>query len=424
MEVGPKAMNAQMALGGFYQSRNRNQDAEAQFQHAIEVYAQDPAPRAALVRLLMAENRKADTEAFLQQTKRDLADNSEGYRMLGDFYCTTGQMDKAAAEYASIYNDDPKDPLVKRNYIQLLILKNRLDEASKLDNEILKNSPHDVDALIYKGQIQLRQGDNGGAVDTLQNALRKDPNSAVAHYQLGVAFDQQHNDARAESEWRDAVRLRPDLTDAQRALAALELRHGEIDALLQTAQQIIAAQPNAADGFLFKSVAEENRHRYSEAQQDVQHAMQVAPQIPGPYIQMGNIQLSQKHFAEAEKSYQQALEKDPSSAESLSGLMNTYFPQKQFDKAIAAANPQIPNSPTNRDFYDLLGTSLFNGKNDFPVAESALRKAIELDKNNLDAIEKLGKVEIQQGSADQALDLYQQSIKDNPNDIRFYILSS
>src|SRR5258708_20136802 len=216
MEVEPKGMNAQMALGGFYQSRNRNQDAEAQFKHAIEVDPHDPAPRAALVRLLMAENRKADTEAFLQQTKRDLADNSEGYRMLGDFYFTTGQMDKATAECVSLYNDHPKDPLVKRNYIQLLILKNLLDEANKLNNEILKNSPHDVDALIYKGQIQLRQGDNGGAVDTLQNALRKDPNSAVAHYQLGVAFDQQHNDARAESEWRDAVRLRPDLTDAQR----------------------------------------------------------------------------------------------------------------------------------------------------------------------------------------------------------------
>ena len=48
---------------------------------------------------------------------------------------------------------------VKKNYIQLLILKNRLDEATKLDNEILKSNPHDVDALVYKGQLQLRRND-------------------------------------------------------------------------------------------------------------------------------------------------------------------------------------------------------------------------------------------------------------------------
>ena len=421
--LDPKSMNAQMALGGFYQSRNRFEEAERQFRRAIDVDRRNPAPRGAFIRLLMAENKKDETEAFLKQTKIDLADNSEGYRMLGDFYFATGQMDKAAAEYASLYIDHPKDPLVKRNYIQILILKNRLDEASRLDNEILKNSPHDVDALIYKGQIQLHKGDSAGAVDSLQNALRKDPDSAIAHYQLGLAYEQQHNDARAESEWRDAVRLRPDLTDAQRALAALELKNGELDALLQTAQQIITAQPNSADGYLLKAVAEQNRQRYAEAQQDAQHAMQVAPQIPAPYVQMGNIDLLQKRFAEAEKDYRQALDKDPSSAEGLSGLMNTYFAQKQFDKAVAAANAQIAKSPTNSIFYDLLGTALFNGKKDFPGAETALRKSIDLDKNNLDSIEKLGKVEIQEGSADQALALYQQSIKDNPKDIRFYILS-
>jgi tetratricopeptide (TPR) repeat protein len=423
VEVDPKAMNAQMALGGFYQSRNRLPEAEQQFKRVIELNPKDTAPRAALVRLLMAEDRKPDTEAFLQKTKIDLADNSEGYRMLGDFYFATGQMDKAAAEYASLYREHPKDPLVKRNYIQLLILKNRLDEAGRLDDEILKNSPHDVDALIYKGQIQLRRGDNAGAIDTLQNALRKDADNAVAHYQLGVAFDQQHNDARAESEWQDAVRLRPDLTDAQRALASLELRRGETEALLQTAQQIIAAQPNSPDGFLLKGTAEENLKRYPEAQQDLERASQIAPQLPAPYVQLGNIQLVQKHFAEAEKSYRQALEKDPSSVEGLSGVMNIYFAQKQFDQAIAAANAQIAKSPNNSGFYDLLGTALFNGKKDSGGAEAALRKSIDLDKNNLDATEKLGKVEIQRGSADQALALYLQSIKDYPKEIRFYILS-
>jgi len=422
-EVDPKAMNAQLGLGGFYQSRNRLPEAEQQFRHAISVDPKSAGARAALVRILVQEGKKSEIEPFLQQTKKDLPDDSEGYRMLGDYYFASGDLDKAAAEYGSLYSDHPKDIQVRKNYIQLLILKNRLDEASKINNENLKNTPRDPEGLIYKAQIQLRQNDPAGAVDSLQNALHNDPDNAIAHYQLGVAFDQQHNDTRAEAEWQEAVRLRPDLTDAQRALAAIDLRRGDPDALLQTAQLIIAAQPNAPDGYLYKGVADIAKSRYTDAQHDADQAMQRAPQSPAPYIQMGNISLAQKKFPEAEKFYQQALDKQSSSPDALSGLMNTYMAQKQPDKAIAAANAQIAKSPNTSDFYDLLGTALFNGKKDLPAAEVALRKAIELNKNNTDALQKLGKVQIQEGAIDKALALYQQSIKDNPRDVSFYILS-
>jgi tetratricopeptide (TPR) repeat protein len=422
-EVDPKAMNTQLALGGFLQSRNRLPEAEQEFKHAIDVDPKNPTPRAALVRVLMQDGKKDETESFLRQTKKDLSDNPEGYRMLGDYYYAIGDLDKASAEYASLHSDHPKDLQIKKNYIQLLILKNHVDEATKLNSEILKANPHDVEGLVFKAQVQLRQNDSSGAIDSLQSALRNDPDNAIAHFQLGQAFMQQHTDARAESEWRDAVRLRPDLTDAQRALGALELRRGDVDALLQTAQQIITAQPYSPDGFLLKGVAEIARQKYGDAQQDAEQAMHRAPQSPAPYVQMGNIQLAQKHYADAEKLYQQALDKDPSSADGLSGLMNTYFVQKQFDKAVAAANTQIAKSPNNANFYDLLGTALFNGKKDLPGAEAALHKAVELDKNNSDALEKLGKVQVQEGSADKALALYLQSVKDNPRDVTFYILS-
>jgi cellulose synthase operon protein C len=421
--TGPAAMNAQLALGSFYQSRNRMAEAEQQFQHAVQVDPKDPTPRAALVRLYMAEGKKSDAEAFLRQTKTDLSDSSEGYRMLGDFYFANGDLDKALDEYASIYNDHPRDLQVKRNYIQILILKNRIDEAAKLNDDILKTNPRDGDALIYRGQIQLRKNDPAGAADSFQNALRNDQDNAVAHYQLGLAFDQQHNEGRAEEEWRAAVRLRPDLTDAQRALATLELHRGNLESLNNYAEQIITFQPNSPDGYMLRAVAEMNRQKYSQADADLRKAASIAPQSPAPLIQMGNLHLLQKQHSEAESYYQQALDKDSGSGEALSGLMNAYFADKQPDRAIAAARVQITKSPDNSLFYDLLGTALFNSKKDLPAAETALRKAIDLDKNNSDAMVKLGKVQIDEGSADKALALYQESIKENPREVTFYILA-
>jgi len=55
--------------------------------------------------------------------------------------------------------------------------------------------------------------------------------------------------------------------------------------------------------------------------------------------------------------------------------MNTYLAQKQSDKAIAAVNEQIAKVPESSEFYDLLGTALFNNKKDFAGAEAAFKKS-------------------------------------------------
>jgi tetratricopeptide (TPR) repeat protein len=421
--VDPKSLNAVLALGGFYQSHNRLPEAEQQFKQAIQIDPSNGVPRAALVRLLMQQGKRDEIVAFLQETKRELPNNHQGYTMLGDYYFATGDMDRAMAEYASLHHDHPKDAQVKKNYIQILILKNQLDEAAKLNNEILKGRANDVDGLIFKGELQRLKNDPSGAVESLQSALHNEPDNAVAHYQLGLAYAQERDLSRAESEWRESVRIRPDLADAQRALATLQIGRGDYENALQTAQQMITAQPLSADGFILKGIAELGLHKFTDAQRDDEEARNRAPENPAPYVQLGQVQLAQKHYTEAEQFYRQALDKDPASSDALRGQMTTYVEQKQYDKAIAAAHSQIAKSPNNSNFYDLLGTALFDGKKDYPGAEAALRQAVDLDKTNSDALEKLGKVQIQQGSMDQALALYQQAIKDNPKNAVFYILS-
>ena len=175
----------------------------------------------------MAENKPGQAEEFLRQSKKDFPNNSVGYRMLGDFYFSNNQLDKATDEYASLYRDHAKDMVVKKNYIQLLILKDRLDDARKLNDEVVKAKPDDQDAQVYKGEIEIRSGKASDAVNTLQAVLKNDPDNAVAHYQQGLAFDQLGNTNRAEAEWRDAVRLRPDIVEAHRALAGVAIHRSD-----------------------------------------------------------------------------------------------------------------------------------------------------------------------------------------------------
>src|SRR2546421_12986232 len=102
--------------------------------------------RAAWARLYMGEGKRAEAEVFLKQAKHDLPENSAAYRMLGDFYFATGDLDKATGEYGSLYQQYPKDVQVKKNYVQLFILKNRLGEPRTLNAEEEKTSSRHVGA--------------------------------------------------------------------------------------------------------------------------------------------------------------------------------------------------------------------------------------------------------------------------------------
>lgn len=422
LSLNPKDINIQLSLGAFYQQRSRFAEAEQMFRQAMESDRTNPDPRSSLARLYMSENKNAEAEKILKQTKADIPDNPVAYRMLGDYYFAIGDLDHAVAEYSSIYDQHHDDLLTKKNYIQLLILKNRVAEAKKLNDEVLKANASDGEALVYRGQIQIRSNQPHDATETLQQVLQTEPDNAIAHYHLGIAFDMLGDISRSEGEWRNAVRLKPDLTDAQKALAAAEMRNAEWDALRDTATQIINLQPTGPDGYALRAVAEINRKQISDGEDDLQKAIEVAPQSPVGYIQMGNLRALQNRPADAIQFYEQALERDSNAAEALLGLANTYLAQKQPDKAIARVQAQLSKHGDNSNFHYILGSLLIE-KKDLAGSEYELKRAIDLDKNNVNALLKLGQVEVALGAADQAIATYQASAQSNPGDSRFYILT-
>jgi len=422
VELNPKAADAWLLMATYHQARGWYGQAEQEIRHAIDADPKNPEPRAAIARLYLAQGKKVEAEEFLKQVKHDFPDNSVGYRMLGDFYSLSGDLDKAVAEYAALISEHPKDLVVKKNYVQLLILKNRYAEARNLNEEILQASPNDGEALLYRGELQVQAGDVNGAIGTLQSVIKSDPSNAAAHYQLGVAFQISGDLENTESEWWHAARLDPNMVEAQRSLAILAMQKGDMGTLEQVATEFIKLQPGSAEGYALRAVSEVNLRQFKAAEADISKAIAVAPQSHLGYVQLGNLKLAQKQYSDAGKAYRQALDRDPNSTDALRGLMNTYMEQNKPDEAIAVANAQIAKAPINSSFYDLLGSALSQNKKDLKAAETFFRKAIELDKNNIDALIKLGQVQAAQGETDQAVATYQQAIKDHPRVPQFFIL--
>jgi len=414
IELDPKAMQAHLLLGNFYQSHNHLDEAEQQFRAAISLDPNTVAPREAVARLYLAEGRRADAEEVLKQAKRDLPHNPDSFVALTNFYFSTGDLDKAVAEYQALFHLRPNDLQVKKKYIQLLIQAKRDDEARSLVYEILKSSPKDDDALVFRSQLQINAGDVSDAAQTLEAVVNSSPNNIPAHYALGVVFEKQGNPERAENQWREALRLNPDFLDAERSIADAAMLQGDMNSLEDAASQMIRLQPGSPEGYGLRALSNINRTRYVIAEQDVHRAIEVAPQSAYGYVQMGNLRLAQKQYTEAAKAYQDALDRNANSTDALRGLVNAYVAEKQTNNAIAIVNGQIGKSPTNSNFYNLLGALLFRVKKDFNGAETALAKSIELDSHNYQAWIQLCQVRAAKGEIDKAIATGEQSLKDNP----------
>lgn len=415
----PSSITPRLTLGNLYQQQKRWTDAEKEFQAAIALAPKNPAPRAALARLYVNQGQDSLAEKTLLDAKQQLGDTPAGYRLLGDYYLSRGENAKALAEFASLSAQYKNDLSVQKMYAQLLLLTRRLDEAGKLTDVLLKKSPQDVEALILKGQIQLQQKKFDESIQTLQQARKNAPDNAFGRYQLGLAYKGKGDTQQAQSEWREAVRLRPGLVDAWLALGATATQQGDWRTLEEVGNQVKKYSPNMVEAYLDHATARINQGDALGAEADLIHVQQMAPQSALSYSKLGELRLAQKRIPDAEKLFRQALSHDPSSLEALRGMVQVLLLQNKPADAMKLVNEQIAKNPSLPALY-VLQTELFLQAKNSDQALASITRAVELDKNSAGAFVLLAQLQVAKGLTNQAVANYQRAIELSPNDARLY----
>ncbi len=134
----------------------------------------------------------------------ELFGNAQAYTQLGEFERRNGQPDKALAAIEEAIKASPKaNDNLSFLKADLLIDLGRLDEAETLVNTLAEASFRD----LLRGRILLARGDAKGALATFDTGLKRWPNNAGGRYLAGLAAYQVGDFARAESEFREALRV-------------------------------------------------------------------------------------------------------------------------------------------------------------------------------------------------------------------------
>lgn len=112
--------------------------------------------------------------------------------------------------------------------------------------------PDDTEVLETLGAVQIAAGEAEQALATFRKLATNQPGSHLALYRLATAQAAVANPAAATASLREALAIKPDFSDAQAALAALELRAGRNTEAMRIARQVQKQSVRSPLGFVLE----------------------------------------------------------------------------------------------------------------------------------------------------------------------------
>jgi Tfp pilus assembly protein PilF len=144
-----------------------------------------------------------------------------------------------------------------------------------------------------------------------EGLVRRNPNSALAHNGIGAVYLDLGEEARAEEEFREALRLHPGQTAALNNLGILAQRRGDLAEARRLYQQALAARPNQAEVWNNLGSLYEAEGDLARAAAAYGEAVRLDPAIPLFMANLAGVLTAQGRRQEAARLLEQAIRLDP-----------------------------------------------------------------------------------------------------------------
>jgi len=270
--------------------------------------------------------------------------------------------------------------IIHINDIKNLIGQNRLNEALILIEQNNEAHSDQFEHQFLSGVINLLLGRYTNAESALSIAIELDPNSALAHFNLGLALEKKGGVTAA----------------IQQYTLAIELHAGYLEAYFNRGNLYQLSQD------------------FSSALQDFKKVLEINPNIAEAHGCIGNIYQSLGNISKATIYYNNAIEKNPFLYEALINRGKIYLELKKYGEAIADFTKATQINPDNCEFFYLQGLAYEANSNDH-FALNSFSKAIELDAKHLSSLIHRSKIYINQKLYENALKDFNQILNIEPN---------
>ncbi len=202
---------------GYWQSN------EELWSHTLAVTSSNFVAEDNLGGALILEGREEDAHAHFEAAARINPKDPMSHSNLGTYDLTHNQMREAIAQYEAAAEMTSDTGLLAQTYANLGAAYRALNEGESAQtnyNHSLRLNPNQYNAWLGLGLLAQKQGKLTEAVTDLSRSVELQP-TAQGYLSLGHALAQNGRSAEALSAYELALKISPDLVEAQQAAATL-----------------------------------------------------------------------------------------------------------------------------------------------------------------------------------------------------------
>src|SRR5438093_1490342 len=271
-----------------------------------------------------------------------------------------------------------------------------------------------------------------------QAAPRKvDKASAYYHYALAHMYEEQvamygrtELANKAIEEYRQAIDADPTSEYLTAGLAELYAKTGRIRDAVMEAQDILKRDPNNLEAhkllgrIYLRSLGDIQSGNGSQnvlklAIEQYEQIIKIEPDSVDDHLLLGRLYKVNNDLQKAESEFKTALKFQPDSEEAVTTLALLYTEEGDSTRA-AQVLSAVPDASRSAKLYSVLGYT-YEQQKEYQKAIDAYRKAIALDRDNLDAIRGLAENLMNDGQSEAALEQYKVIADANPEDAQTYV---
>ncbi len=295
--------------------------------------------------------------------------------------------------------------------------------------EAVRLEPGSAEAHFDLGVAHVRLNRLPAAASEFRLALKANPGLVLARITLGSALSDMGKPEEAEAEFREALKTDPKSVPAMDHLAQVLAAQHRYDAAIRYWNDALKIQPEAPEillslgaaiyeGAIAKEAVGVLGARNTGSKEAIGILTDLTKQHPGmkaAHFTLGNIFANEARFREAADEYAQVTRIDPHDTVALLASIKALVTVSAFQEALAPAQGYISEKPADPEGHLLLG-SVYRGLGEYSKAEAELARAVSGLPDDFQAQYQLGFVLARNQKPKEALLHLERAVKLRPLD--------